>query len=201
MKKFVKLYESALTRFTRGGYLAGDLIKFIDNALKDKWFDTQPDEVKAKVKELLASDLNIRVANIKPKYPAGSMGAGNTDYTGSDFFLDVAQEIAPGKWVNFVTVPASLVTRVDTYPNLTPIPGSLKYDNKVQIKPTEVKAEENEEEFFKPYAKTRRAYVGKKLEKTDSELQNKNIKIPAVTPKNAKDPAVGTARYLPKEKK
>ena len=41
MNKFVKMYESAIQRYTRGGFLTGDLVKFIDNAFKDDFFKKQ----------------------------------------------------------------------------------------------------------------------------------------------------------------
>lgn len=202
MSKFIKLFESALGRFTRGGLLTGDLVKFKDKALSDEFFKTQPENYVAKVKDMMASDLNIKVANIKPRY-ASAMSAGNTDYTGTEFNVDVVQELMPGKWVNPITVPAHLLIPVETYPSLSPIPNSVKYDNKIQIQPKEYKAEENETvEFYKPTLKTHRSDNGKgKMEKGDRELLNKNTKIPAKEAEGQKDPAVGTWRYLPKEKK
>lgn len=38
MGKFIKLYESAIQRFTRGGLLVGDIVKFKDGIFKKKFF-------------------------------------------------------------------------------------------------------------------------------------------------------------------
>ena len=38
MSKFIKLYESAIQRFTRGGFLIGDLVKIRESALSDEFF-------------------------------------------------------------------------------------------------------------------------------------------------------------------
>ena len=41
MGRFTALYESAIQRFTRGGFLTGDLVKFKDDAFKDDFFKQQ----------------------------------------------------------------------------------------------------------------------------------------------------------------
>jgi hypothetical protein len=188
MGKFIKLFENALSRYTTGGFTGGDLVKFKANALKDEFFKTQPDALE-KVKALIGSDLNLRVTNIKPKYPT-AMGASNNDYNGVDYYIEIAQELMPGKVVNHITVPACILDRVDTYPNLAPIPNSQKYDNKIQLKPKLVNSEENEEvEFYKPTPL-----------KGDQVLANTNTKIPAKPAEGHKDPAKYTAKYLPKGK-
>lgn len=204
MGKFTKLYESAIERFTRGGWLTGDQVKFKEGALSDPFFKTQPEDFKTKIKDLMASDLNLVVANIKPKY-ATTQGAGNTDYAGTDFSVDIVQELMPGKWVNPITVPIHILDRIDTYPSLKDVPKSLKYDNKIKIKPepTSAKSEENETvQFYMPGTHTHKSdHGGKKNVPGDRTLLNKNTKIPAQEAEKHKDPATYTAMYLPKEKK
>ena len=146
MSKFMKLYENNLSRYTNGGFSGGDLVKFKEGALKDDFFKNHPAEILERVKELIGSGLNLRVTNIKPKYPVAGSGI-NSDGAGVDFSIEIAQELMPGKVIKHITVPASLLERIDVYPSLPPIPKVLEYDNKIQLKPRLVgsKREDNEE--------------------------------------------------------
>lgn len=198
-KRFLKLYEAALTRYNRGGFLASDLVKFTDNALRHEFFKNQPDSVKAAVKDLIDSGLNLRVKTVKSYFPA-VMGAGNPDYNGVSFNIEIVPEIAPGKfdYQKTVTVPADLLIQVDTYPNLPPVPDKLKYDNKVQIEPKEVKSDTKTKAPFTPAQQQQHSDVGGKLQKGDRELKNVNVEIPSEPVKGHTDPASYTANYLPK---
>jgi len=199
-KKFLKIYESALTRYTRGGFLTSDLVKFTDNALRNDFFKNQPDSVKNAVKELIDCGLNLRVKNVKSYFPA-VMGAGNPDYNGTSFNVEVVPEIAPGKfdYQRSVTVPAVLLNHVDTYPNLSPVPDKLKYDNKVQIEPKEVETDTTTKAPFTPAQQQQMSDVGGKLSKGDRSLKNVNVEIPSEPAKGHSDPASYTANYLPKD--
>jgi hypothetical protein len=197
-KRFKKLYEATLSRYTRGGFLTSDRVKFADNALKNDFFKNQPDSVKQAVQELINSGLNLRVRNVKSAMPA-VMGAGNPDDFGYSFTIEIVPEIAPGRYdVNkAVTVPANLLVHQNDGINLTPVPDRLKYDNKVQIKPEEVEVNDDKT-LLTPRSKTHMSDVDGKLEKGDRELQNVNTQIPSKPAEGQKDPAAYTAQYLPK---
>lgn len=198
-KKFIKLFEATLSRYTRGGFLTSDRVKFIDKALSHDFFKNVPEETKLAVKALIDSGVNLRVRNVKSHMPA-VMGAGNPDDFGYSFNIEVVPEIAPGTYdVNrAVTVPSTLLVRNADYPNLPPVPDAFKYDNKVQIKPSEVEVEDNKT-MLTPRSKTHLSDVGnQKLETGDRELNNVNVKIPAEPAIGHKDPATYTAQYLPK---
>jgi len=201
-KKFVKLYESALSRYTRGGFLAGDVVVFKKDAFNDQWFKGLGVNTQEKIKEMAASGLTLRVSNIKSILPA-VMGAGNTDYTTSNVELDITSEIAPGKYMGFVTIPARLVEPVDSYPNLPKVPEVFKKDDpsrRVNIKPKKLKDEAEEIPFISPHSQTRMSDLGdKKLSPGDRELKNANVKIPSSPVKDAKDPASYTYKYLPRK--
>jgi hypothetical protein len=197
-KRFVKLYEATLSRFNRGGFLTSDRVKFVDGALSNEFFKNQPESVKAAVKSLIDSGLNLRVKNVKSFAPA-VMGAGNTDDSGFSFNIEVVPETAPGRFdVNkTVVVPSNLLAHHNDYPNLPPVPDQFKYNNRVNIKPEDVEINDDKT-LLTPQTQTHHSVVGNKLEKGDRELTDKNIKIPAVTATGQKDPASYTALYLPK---
>jgi len=197
-RRFNKLYEATLPRYTRGGFLTSDRVRFIDNALKTEFFKNQPESVKTAVNDLINSGLNLRVRNVKSAMPA-VMGAGNPDDYGYSFSIEIVPEIAPGTYdVNkAVTVPANLLVHQNDGINLPPIPDKLKYDNKVQIKPEEVKINDDKT-LLTPRSETHMSDVGGKLEKGDRELKNVNVKIPSKPAEGNRDPATYTAQYLPK---
>ena len=198
-RNFVKLYESAMQRYTLGGFLAGDLVTFKEDALKNPWFKDKGSNTVEKIKNIMNSGLNLRVSAIKNIYP-NVYGAGNTDYTGDQVNLDITSEIAPGKYMDFITIPSSLVEPKSTYPNLPDVPEVFKKDDpskKVHIKPKKIKDENQEVPFYSP-GQTRLSDVGnKKLSKGDRELLNTNIKIPSTPAVGNADPASYTAKYLP----
>lgn len=168
-KRFLKLYESTINRFTNGGFLTGDVVKLKPNAFNHKVFDGQ-EETKSHIKAMMDSDLNLRVTNVKNAYPA-VMGGSNTDYASpKERMVDVAQEIAPGRYYNTITVPAEVLERVtdgDETNSLPPVPNSIKKADPSQIKPTEVKNDTH-------------------------NLDNTNVRIPSVDAKPT------TSMYLPK---
>ena len=117
-KRFLKVYESAINRYNNGGYLTSDVVKFTDNALSDRFFSSVSDDYKARVKEYIDSGDTLRVKNIKSTFPA-VMGAGNPDYNGYSFGIEVCREIAPGKFSpDTITVPQNLLTKIENTPNL-----------------------------------------------------------------------------------
>jgi hypothetical protein len=198
-KKFIKLFEATLSRYTRGGFLTSDRVKFIDKALTHDFIKNAPEETKLAIKGLIDSGVNLRVRNVKSHMPA-VMGAGNPDDFGYSFNIEVVPEIAPGLYdVNkAVTVPSTLLVRHADYPNLPPVPDSMKYDNKVQIKPEEVEINDDKT-MLTPKSNTHLSDVGgNKLEAGDRELKNVNVKIPSEPAVGHKDPATYTAQYLPK---
>lgn len=197
---FAQLCES-MTRYVYGGFLTGDNVKFTSNALHDKFLQTCTPEYAEQIKKLIDSGLNLRVQNIKSTMPA-VMGAGNPDYNGVSFNVEVAQELAPGMYDRnqSITVPASILERIDTGINLSPVPDRVKRQETIVIKPeSTAKSEDNEVPFYSP--KQTRISYGKnnKPISGDRDLLNKNVVIPNITPKGHRDPASYTANYLPKK--
>jgi hypothetical protein len=199
-RNFVKLYESAISRYTRGGFLAGDVVKFNDGAFNDPWYKNLGENTKEKIQNMVKSGLNLRVSNVKNTLPA-VMGAGNIDNMTIDTNLDITSEIAPGRYMDFVTIPARLVSPVSSYPNLPEVPEVFKKDDpskRAHIKAKVVKDEQEEVPFYTPQG-TRLSDVGnKKLTTGDRVLKNQNTVIPSSPAEGHKDPASYTYNYLPK---
>lgn len=201
MANFNTLYESAIQRFTRGGFLIGDLVKFKEGALSHDFLKDQGSNYIDKIKEFMTGDLNLRVSAIKPIRPA--YGPGNIQNEGEAFLCDVVQEKAPGLYYSFVTVPGSMLEHIDTGVNLANVPDSLRRPNNEIIDPEEITQKQDPTSYMSPYRQTSTTDRGNaKDSKTELNLPTKNIKIPSEPAKDERDPAVaaGTARYLPKKK-
>lgn len=196
-KRFLRLYESWLTRYNHGGFLQGDIVKFKDDALKHYFVKTQADDLVQNIKDLKDAGLTLRVTNVINKFPA-VMGTGNPDDVGPDFTVEIGQDEGGGRIIKTAIVHVGMIDKIDTTPGLEEVPDKHKYDNKVKIKPVEVKDEAEEVPFYSP-ARTRTADLGSnKLAPTESKLKNVNTKIPGAPAVGHADPASYTAAYLPK---
>ena len=128
--KFEQILEGTMCRFQMGGLLPGDIVKFRSNALKHDGIKSMSGQYQEMVKNAMNTDLNLRVSAIKSIRPntsgyyEGGQGA-VTDAAG-DFYIDLVVEYAPGLWKDPITVPMSVLERVDTGANLAPVPDSLK---------------------------------------------------------------------------
>jgi hypothetical protein len=200
MGNFTKLYESALQRFTRGGFLVGDLVKFKPDAMSSNFLKLQGSNYVQKIKEFIDSGLNIRVSAIKPVYP-NSYAPGNIQNEGESFLCDVVLEKAPGLYYSFLTVPGSMLEHIDTGINLAPVPDSLKRPNNEIIDPEELKSTTDPTSYLSPGRQTRTTDRGNnKDSKTELDLPVKNVKIPSRTAEGESDPANYTAKYMPKKR-
>ena len=195
-KRFLKVYESTITRYNHSGFLAGDVVMFISDALKHKCFNDVQDEYKKEVERIIKSGNNLRVYNVKSTMPA-VMGAGNPDDSGFSFYIEVGEDMGGARVTGTITVPQVLLVLANEYPNLPSVPDNQKYEDKSHIDPVEVKDEAEETPFFGP-GRTRTTDLGnKKDSKSETSLLNKNVKIPSSPAKGAANPASYTANYLP----
>lgn len=180
-KKFDKIYESTVSRYTRGGFLTGDLVKVRDDYKSSEGFKKLHPDLQAKLNDLLSSDLNLRVSGIENKYPSGQPG--NTDNSNGEVVLTVSQETSPGRYDGFYTFPTDIFEPVDVYPNRMPIPDSMVRPDKTKIDPDtlEYEAEYVGQNPFK--SQTEAGYTPGDNQKqpavgNDKQLHNKNIQIP-----------------------
>ena len=205
MGKFAKLYESAIQRFTRGGLLVGDLVKFKKNIFDDDFFKNQSANYADKVKSFIDSGLNIRISSIKTVRP--SYQSGNVYNEGSEFIADVVLEKAPGLYYDFITVPVRVLEHFDTGVNLAPVPDSLRYDDKSSTDISELgTTKKGAEALLDPFRQTRTTDLGNgKDSNSETYLPSQNTKIKSSPSEDAKDPSVYsrqkdyTKNYLPKK--
>jgi len=199
MRKFTSLYESFISRYTRGGFLTGDIVKFKDGALKNEWFKKQGSSIQEKAKQFADSGLLMRVSAVKTNRPStqpGFVEGNNAD----DFYCDVTLEMAPGLYKDFLTLPASILEYKDYYPNLPEVPEGLKRPNNSNIEPKEIE-EEKGTNYMNPSYQTSQTDRGNgKNTPSEIELKNTNIKIPSKPAEGEKSPSVAsyTHNYLPK---
>lgn len=196
-KRFITLYESILRKSNHSGYLVGDIVEFKKDAAKHDFLKTQSDECIAGIKALIDCKGTLRVTNVINKYP-GVMGSSNPDNFGPDFSIEVSEDNGGGRLGNSAIVHPSMISKIETVPNLEPVPDKNKRKDKINIKPEVVKDEAEEVPFYSP-ARTRTSDIGNgKLTTGDRTLKNTNVQIPSAPNATHKDPASYTADYLPK---
>lgn len=171
--------ESTINRYTRGGFLVGDIVKFKDGYDKMSSFKSLNDEIQRRIVMYANSDLPIRISNIKNHYPSNQPG--NDDNMDGLVSCDISQEVMPGKFYEYVTCPADLLVRIDAYPNLTPVSVSHHYDNKENIKPIPVdEYQEDEQEIVINQTRktSQNPEIGSATAPAQTNLLNTQVKIP-----------------------
>ena len=176
--KFLNIIEATVQRMTNGGILVGDRVDLVDNYKSKDSFKGLQDDIKAYIEKIFKdTDLNKKVINVKTEYP--SRAPGNEDNRGDSFVAIVAVELANGLYdnQNSVAIPMDLLKHNteghDEDFGKAPVPDSVKYDNKVNIKPEEVKQEDEQTEY------TRTSQQGDSIKPTEIYLPKNNTKIPA----------------------
>jgi|TARA_R100000152_G_C6781299_1_gene215519 hypothetical protein len=177
-KKFSKIYETYLNRYTRGGFLTGDLVRLKDGFENTEAFKSLGANVQQMLKQFADSDMNIRVSGIENKYP--SHQPGNTDNSNGQVSVTVSQETAPGRYDGFVTADPELFDTVDVYPNRMPVPNSFVRPNGTEFNFDSNPAEYDDEYIGQDPLKSQIG-TGTELKAPeqgdDKELHNKEVKI------------------------
>ena len=187
---YLTLVEANISRYTRGGALVGDYIKLVDGWEKSEEGKKLGTGVVDFLKSLVQSGLHLRISNIKNVMP--SRAPGYEDNMNGDVVFDIVADEGGGRYSQSATVSPSLVKIVTTKDNNYPsVPDGQVRDSKIILKPQPIKSEDNEE-------LQRRTKGEDKETRKWKELGNKNVKIPSVTVKGAKSPAVDsyTINYL-----
>lgn len=175
-KKFDMLYETYVTRYTRGGFLTGDLVRFKKGFENTDEFKSLNPDIQQKLKDYADSDINVRVSGIENHYP--SHQPGNTDNMNGKVVVTVSQETAPGRYDGFVTAPPELFDHIDVYPNRMPVPNSL-------VRPNGTEMNFDSEPLEGGYEDDENAYIG-----TDP------LKSQIGTGTELKEPEMGDAKEL-----
>lgn len=194
--KFLSLVENSISRFSNGGFLVGDSVKFVDGFKSKESFKCMNSDMQKYVTDFAKTDKTIKIVDIKTYYP--SSAPGDNANRGGCFNVELATEFAPGSYdlQNKVTVSSDLLVANNTYPNLTDISPSIRKKEKRTMKPT--KPEEDEETPNGPYDQTMMSQSGEKLVRGDRALLNKNVKIPSVNAKGSNTVGNYTQMYMGK---
>lgn len=176
--KFDMIYESNFTRFQGGGFLSGDVIKLKEGWETDDWAAKAPQQLVDQIKQLAESDLILRVSSVKAIRPTISSTVDQANQV-DDFHVDITQESAPGRYSGvFVTIPQHLIELNGANDRPPEIPDSLKREENVDVKPTELKVEDNDDQFTGPVKQTG---TEDKVNKTMTDKDNKQPDAMAAT--------------------
>ena len=179
-KKFNKIYESYVSRYTRGGFLTGDLVKVRDDYKSSEGYKKLSPEYKAKLDDLISSDLNLRVSGIENKYPSNQPG--NTDNSSGEFSITVSQVTAPGRYDGFYQFPTDIFQEVDVYPNRMPVPDSMVRPNGTKIDPDTLEYDDSYIGQDPLKSQVDAGYLPDSEKAVamgdDKELKNTNVQIP-----------------------
>ena len=193
-RKFLKIIENTIARYSNVGFFTGDYVKLADNYKSKESYKQLPDDVKEYVDSYFDSDGNYRVVNIKTSQ--ATPAPGNSANRGDSFTVEVALDTGGGRYdmQGKVALSADLLVKVDSSNGMVDsgnIPDSTKYDNKVNIKPRET-GEEDEVEITRV---TSKGNLGDKATPTELSLPRSNTKIPSSPATSS--PAVGdTNNYM-----
>jgi hypothetical protein len=162
MKKFSTLLEGVFRRYQGGSFLTGDVVKIKEDALNHDWTKAQGSNLIEKLKQFKEGGLNLRVSSVQAKRPAVS-GSVQQDNQVDEYFCDIVQETAPGRWHEFITLPAHLLEEDNpTDTNLASIPDELKYDDGTHINADELESKgDSDGDTTKPFSQTQYADDGK----------------------------------------
>lgn len=179
-KKFLKICESVITRATRGGFLTGDFVKFVDGFTNHEKYKTLGDNIKQMIDEMQKSGYNIRVVGINDhnttRYP------GNPETMTGEVIINIALDQGGGRYTHYCTIPSCCIQPVDHGINLAPLPDSMVRPDGTIIKPVEYEVPKDQVDMV---AQTLMADRGGKKVKVEIELGTRQVKIPA---SSAKDP-------------
>tara|TARA_A100001515_G_scaffold45126_1_gene35418 strand:+ start:608 stop:1198 length:591 start_codon:yes stop_codon:yes gene_type:complete len=193
-RKFLKIIENTIARYSNGGFFTGDYVKLANNYKSKDSYKQLPDDVKEYVDSYFDTDGNYRVVNIKTSQ--ATPAPGNSANRGDSFTVEVALDTGGGRYdmQGKVALSADLLVKVDSSNGMVDsgnIPDSARYKNKVNIKPRET----NEEDEVEITRVTSKGNLGDKATPTELSLPTSNTKIPSSPATSS--PAVGdTGNYM-----
>jgi hypothetical protein len=112
-KKFVKLYETIISRFTNGGFFVGDYVKFVKDHDKHEQYLSLGSNVKEMISKIIDSGLHVRIVGIKDIYPLSRPGNPDTR-NGNNLCIDIALDNGGGRMTDYVTVPRCCIELIDS---------------------------------------------------------------------------------------
>jgi len=191
-KKFLTLVENNITRYNNGGVLVGDVVLPVKNYTSSPSFKMLAAEMQQAIKDFFSVKKNIRINDIKTKYPTGAPN--DEDNRGVTFYLELCHELAPGLYdlANKVTVPRDLVATNNSYPNLPPTDAYKHKERRTRLAHMN-QGEEDEESPYNPYLQTLMSQdnsMNTKVRPTETSLRNVNVVLPSKPDSSMKDPQI-----------
>jgi|TARA_R110000787_G_scaffold336_3_gene1179 hypothetical protein len=110
--KFELTFENYAGKFTKGGFLPGDFVKFKEDVLSHPSVVSGSDDYKSKIKELMDGDAHLRISTLTNTTGAESAGADGT----ADQYVATIYQTMPGNSAastdNVVTVPLAMLNKI-----------------------------------------------------------------------------------------
>ena len=138
-KKFDEIYESVVSRGVVGGYLPGDVVKFVSGYKKHALYKAMPLQMQKEIDDLTTCGLHIRVTQVGDKI--SNTGSGNQHKGADSVVLTIGADQGGGRYYSKFVVSPEMLEIVDFGPNLPPIPDAMVHKFEVDFKPREYKAD------------------------------------------------------------
>ncbi len=112
--KFEKLHEETLYRHQQGGFLRGDYAKIKKGALKDERVAHFSEQLKSIIQDAIKNETTLRVSYIKSgRSEAFSGPVDAANIPSCELWADCYEEYAPGMWNNIMTLPLSILEKIE----------------------------------------------------------------------------------------
>ena len=139
-KRFDKIFESVISRFSVGGYLTGDLVQFRPSYRSTECFKSMNTAMQQEIDALIKSGLNIRVVQVGDKMSGSS--AGNQHKSADMVVITVAADEGGGRYYKSFTVTPNMIDLVDQSDPSPKIPEKFYHNSKIDLKPVEYKTDQ-----------------------------------------------------------
>jgi hypothetical protein len=146
--KFSLLAEEETSRYkTGGGLLMGDYVTIDKSVFNNPKLKGRPSQFFDKIKEIMASDLPLKVSTIKSMRPETSNGLYGGAEAPDEYFVDVIQCVTPALWVNPITLPIEVLELQKPDGNNFAPEGSesWEYDDRSNVNAKELKNKTGED--------------------------------------------------------
>lgn len=143
-KKFDKIYDSIMeavnSRYTVGGYLPGDLVKFRPDYKSSPTYKAMHSIMRQDIEDMIDSGLNIKVINVGSRNIQTSMS--NSDRPANDVVITIAADQGGGRHYGGLTVTPDMIDVLTINDPSPAVPDRFYRKDTVNYKPEPVEDEE-----------------------------------------------------------